>query len=251
MIRPSPLAEQVYAHLLQMILAKELTQGDALHEVELSARLGVSRTPIRQALTRLAEHGVVELRPNRGASVRRIGRDEVTHFHQVREALEGMAAELSCGRLTGADFDRLDALAMAAGDDRSPDYFNAFNRYDFGLHRLIAERSGNPTLAREIRRFHELTTLISSGLEEVLLGRHQINEIDQRELRRIGVNQHVEIVDALRSGNPSGSREAMVRHVRASCALKVGLLSPQADPMPSDPGDEAPPIPGVDRVVTR
>src|SRR5262245_31795149 len=99
MIRPQTLAEQAYQHLLRMILSRELAPGAPLHEAALVARLGVSRTPIREALARLTEYGVVEARPNRTAVVRRLVPEELTHLHQLREALEGMAAELACGRL--------------------------------------------------------------------------------------------------------------------------------------------------------
>ena len=120
MIHARTLSRQVYDHLLRRIFDGGLVSGSPLREVDLAARLGVSRTPIREALGRLAEYGVVETRPNHGAIVRRLGRDELVHLHQVREALEGMAAEMACGRLDEDDFARLDALAEAAGDEHAP-----------------------------------------------------------------------------------------------------------------------------------
>ena len=100
----------------------------------------MSRTPIREALGRLSEYGVVQSRANHGRVVSRMGRDESIHLHQIREVLEGMAAELACGELTDADFARLDALARASRDQTALDYFKAFDEYDVGLHRLIAEQ---------------------------------------------------------------------------------------------------------------
>ena len=81
-----------------------------------------------------------------------------------------MATELACGRLTDADFAQLDALAEAARDETASDYFKTFDEFDVGLHRLIADRSGNPILAREVRKLQDMTMLIHDQLESVLIG---------------------------------------------------------------------------------
>src|SRR5262249_2829946 len=159
MVQVRTLGRQVYEHLLQRIFSGELVPGTTLREGELAAQLGVSRTPIREALGRLSEYGVVESRPNHGAIVRRLGREELIHIYQVREALEGMAIQLACGKLTDADFARLDKLAEAARDSSAPHFFKACDEFDVGLHLLIADRTGNPIIAHEIRKFHDITGL--------------------------------------------------------------------------------------------
>ena len=88
MIEAKSLSHLVYEHLLPLILTGELAAGSSLREGKLAAELGVSRTPIREALHRLAEYGVVEIRANYGAVVRRLGVQELVDFHQIREALE-------------------------------------------------------------------------------------------------------------------------------------------------------------------
>ncbi len=208
MVQPQTLGRQVYEYLLRRIFSGKLAPGTALREGELAAKLGVSRTPIREALGRLSEYGVVESRPNRGAVVRRLGRDDLIHLHQLREALEGMAIELACGKLTAADFARLDALAAAARDPSAPEYLRACEEFDVGLHRLIAERSGNPILAREIRRLHDTTLLMYDPAEEW-------------ELRGNGWREHVGIIAALKSGTPADCRTAMVAHIRSVSQSKV------------------------------
>jgi len=208
-----------------MILAGELAPGCQLRENDLAAQLGVSRTPIREALRRLVEYGVVESAPNRGAVVRRFGHEEVAYIQQIREALEGMAAELASGRLTAADFDRLDAWADAARDESSPGYFAAFEEFDVGLHQLVAARSGNPILARDICKLLDTMILVHDQLERILIGVGQIESDIPKEIRRESTRQHLEIVSALKSGDAVASRKAMVEHVRASCAMKVCLLA--------------------------
>src|SRR5262245_40469846 len=145
MIRANPLSDQVYNHLLDKIVARELSPGHALHEVELAQRLGVSRTPIREALARLVEDGLVEIQPNRRSLVRRLGPDDMRHIYQVREALEGMAAELACGRFEPEELDALEQMADRAQFNQQRDRA-ADRQFDRDLHRLIAERSGNPIL---------------------------------------------------------------------------------------------------------
>jgi DNA-binding GntR family transcriptional regulator len=229
MVRPQTLAEQVYQHLLRMILVRELAPGTPLQETDLAARLGVSRTPIREALGRLIEYGVVEGRPNHSAVVRRLGPEELAHLHEVREALEGMAAERACGRLTEADYEHLDALAAAARDPGAPGYFAAFNAFDAELHRIVSLRSGNPIIAREVVKLHAMTLLIHEQLEEVLIESGRIDASERHEIRRLSVAQHLEILEALRSGTPAESRRAMVDHIRSNCDRKVGMM-PTARP---------------------
>jgi DNA-binding GntR family transcriptional regulator len=225
-LQPQTLARQVYEYLLAKIFAGELKPGSALRESELCAQLGVSRTPIREALGRLSEYGVVQSRANHGCVVSQLGSEELIHVHQVREALEGMAAELACGKLTDADFAHLEALSRAAEDPSAPDYFKAFDEYDVGLHRLIASRSGNPILVREIRKLHEMTMLIHDQLESYLIGGHRVDPEEQWEIRRNCWQEHNEIVAALRSGKPKACRAAMVAHIRATSQYKARLMPP-------------------------
>jgi DNA-binding GntR family transcriptional regulator len=224
MVKRELLNQKVYDRLLSLIVAGEIAPNEPLREIELAKRLGVSRTPVREALRRLAEHHLVEARPHRGTVVRRLGREEVIHIHQVREVLEGLAAQLACGRLTAADFERLAALAQAAEDEDSPAYFRAFDQFDVQLHRLLAQRSGNPILAREIRKLLETMMLIHAQLELVLLGNHRIGAVDRKRIRRECWHQHMAVVAALRAGDPDASRQTMISHVRASCAMKLRLL---------------------------
>src|SRR5262249_22597639 len=157
----------------------------------------VSRTPVREALARLVEDGLVEIKPNRRSLVRKLGPDDLRHIYQVREALEGMAAELACGRFEPDELDALEQMADRARCDQTPG--RAVDRqFDRDLHRLIAEHSGNPILAREIVKYRNLICLIREKLDQ------------QADHRRLADEQHRAIIAALRSGDPAASRQAMV-----------------------------------------
>ena len=228
MITVHTLTSRAYERLLQMIIAGELAPGSSLREAELATRLGVSRTPVREALHRLEEYGVVAMRPNHGAVVRLPGREEVVAVHQLREATEGLACELACGRLASEDFARLDDLAEAARQPHAPNHFEAFDRFDAELHATVAARSGNPLLAREIVKLHRISMLVHDRLESVLMGAHRMSAAERDETRGLFWRQHIVILDELRSGSRSGARRAMIKHVRATCAYRTRLIDPPA-----------------------
>lgn len=209
MIAIQALSDQVYRHLLGEILSGELASGTALREPELATTLGVSRTPIREALGRLAKDGLLEIRPNRSAVVRRLRGEELRHIYQVREALEGLAAELAAGKLTREDLARLKALAAATRDASAPNYVAACHTFDVELHRMVALRASNPVLAAEIRRFHHLVQLV----------RNRVG--DQHEGLAAACREHAGIIAALKSGNGEASRAAMIAHIRTSCAVAL------------------------------
>jgi DNA-binding GntR family transcriptional regulator len=210
LIQANKLSDQVYKHLLHEILSGRLGPGTPLREEELVAQLErVSRTPVREALGRLAAQGLVEIRANRSAVVRQLGPEQLRQTYQVREALEGMAAELACRRMTAADFVHLERCAAEVPDEDAPGYRDACHHLDVELHRRIALRSGNPVLAREIEKFHDLVQLV----------RHRV--ASQEGALDLALRQHREIIAALRARKPALARKAMIEHIRASCEVAV------------------------------
>ncbi len=213
MIQANKLSDQVYQHLLQEVLSGHLAPGDVLREVELAAQLGVSRTPVREGLGRLAAQGLAEIRANRSVVVRRLGAEQLRHIYQVREALEGLAAELACRRLTPADLAHLEQCSTAVSEEEDAGYRAACHRFDIELHRLLAARSGNPVLAREIEKFHDLVQLV----------RHRV--ASQPGALSLALRQHRQIIAALKSRKPAAARERMIEHIRSSCAVAVDSAS--------------------------
>jgi DNA-binding GntR family transcriptional regulator len=212
-ITTATLADQAYDVLLDRISSRVYPPGHVLRELDLVAQLGVSRTPIREALLRLSEYGLVSM-SGRSARVRLITREEVVHVYQVRMALEPAAVGLACGRMTPEDFARLDALTPA---DRENLDEPTCGRLDRTLHLLIAERSDNPILFHEIRRVLDLIQLAHKRLAH-----------SQAWLTR-EVEEHAAIIEALRAGDRGRARRAMQAHLRRACRTNVRCLHP-ADP---------------------
>src|SRR6266403_4218186 len=107
--RTENLSAQVYNQIKTLILCNEVLPGQKLHHQELSERLGVSRTPVREALTRLVQEGYVSFLPNRGFTCKEIRLQEADELYQLREALEAFAVEKAIANLTDAALARLRA----------------------------------------------------------------------------------------------------------------------------------------------
>ena len=211
MIRLDKLSRQVADHLHDRIREGGLRSGSVLRETELAAELGVSRTPVREALRLLAADGLVEVRANRSAVVRSLDPDQLRQLFQVREALETLAVELAAGNLSDEDFEKLDALHRAADD---PARRAAARRFDLELHGTIARRSGNPLLAAEIERLHDLVELV----------RDQVG--DRLNALAVAHRQHRKILDALRRRDGAAARKALAEHLRSTCEIAVRAAEP-------------------------
>src|ERR1041384_2885899 len=109
------LSARVYNQIKTLILCNEILPGQKLHHQQLSERLGVSRTPVREALTRLVQEGYVSFLPNRGFTCKEIRLQEADELYQLREALEAFAVEKAIENLTEAALARLRAQVTSSG----------------------------------------------------------------------------------------------------------------------------------------
>lgn len=211
-------SDSVYMELRGKILSRELKPAQRLLEVKIANEMGVSRTPVREALRRLANEGLVKIVPNSGARVVSPSSHEMDNSYSVREYLENMSVELACR--TGMDkrtLERLDGLVRdgdAAYDAGDVDAFLAANN-DF--HRIIAEAGKNYVLSEYVDNIIQRTNVYiyfyskfvesenkSSGEHRAIL-----RAIAQRD--RIGaqelMKQHLERVHAMFSEAAAKAKE--------------------------------------------
>ncbi|WP_300575388.1 GntR family transcriptional regulator [Phenylobacterium sp.] len=200
--RPRSLAETVYARLRAEIITCQLPPGLDLSEQDLADRFGVSKTPIREALGRLNQEGFVETFPRRGYRIRSVTLRDIGDLFELRSVLEQAAAGLAAQTMSGADLDRLDALANASytvGETRSMADFIEANRT---FHGAIAQASRNPRLA----------ALVMTHLEEserlFYLG------AQTRDVNIETNHDHSEIVAVLRSGDAEAAARIMAEHIQ-------------------------------------
>ncbi|MBL6780313.1 MAG: GntR family transcriptional regulator [Proteobacteria bacterium] len=187
--------------LEQRIVEGELGNGKRLDETELSRFYGVSRTPVREALQRLAESGLAEHLPRRGTFVRSPSLSQLVEMFEVMAELECMAIRLAARRATANDIDALEKdnetcrAAVAANDTKK--YYEVNAR----LHGRIYQMSGNSFLASEARRLHD-----------------RLRPFRRLQLRVRGrmeesMAEHDIILAALRDGDANGAMETMKKHI--------------------------------------
>lgn len=167
------LSGRVYNQIKALILSNAILPGQKLHHQELSERLGVSRTPVREALTRLVQEGYVSLLPNRGFSCKEIGLQEAEELYDLREALEAFAVEKATARLTDAALDLLSAKIRLYGEDVQKRFSRERLIYDQEVHLEIARASGNETLVKNLAQVFERLILKrrTDGLYDPARGR--------------------------------------------------------------------------------
>ncbi|GLZ47016.1 GntR family transcriptional regulator [Actinomycetospora sp. NBRC 106375] len=206
-------SERALADLREAILTGDLAAGAHLGEVEVAARLGLSRTPVREALTRLAAEGLVELEAHRGARVTSFSRDDLDGIFDVRLALEPRATARAARHATAGDLDALDDLAGrmlavgAPGADQDLDALVGLNR-DF--HARLLDLAQAPALA--------------AGLANVVhtpVVTRTFHTYDAASLAR-SLAHHAEIVAALRAGDGDWAASVMRCHLGNARAVMVG-----------------------------
>ena len=202
-------AVRTHAAVRELILGGELTAGARLAEAELADRLGVSRTPVREALGRLAAEGLVELVPNRGARVATWSRVELEGVFELRALLEPQLTALAVPRSTAADADDLDDLAQrmtAAAADQDLDALVPLNR---AFHDRLVDLADHPAMAAAL-----------AGAVRAPIVLRNFHAYDPASLQR-SLAHHVEIVAALRAGDPAWARAVMTAHIHNARAVMV------------------------------
>lgn len=194
-------SDQAERALRDQILHGVFAPGSRLNEVEISADLGVSRGPVREAMQRLARDGLVVLQPHRGAFVRRLTLAEVSNLFEVRITLECKVAALAAERLTPAQQAQIEELrdSMAAADeDVDPD---AQFQGTHDIHALLAEASDNEALAAHVATVNR----------ELLLLRTQSGQTPDRA--HAAIDEHAELIAAVLSRDPQAASAAMEEHL--------------------------------------
>lgn len=205
------LADKVEARLREQIVQGERPTGSRLNEVEIATDLGVSRGPVREALQRLAHHGLVILESHRGAFVRSLDLGEVRELFEVRIALECEAAELAAIRIDDAGLASLgQAQEQAVSEVRLGPRAGVFDTLD--VHALIVRQAGNQRLA-------DAVTQVNAQLR---LARSRSGATGTRASE--AVDEHRQLITALTSRDAEGSRLAMKAHLNASLQNTMQML---------------------------
>ena len=144
----------VFSTLRDEIVSHTLKPGDILNTVELSTRLGVSRTPIREALNRLISIGLVEEAPHRSCCVKKLSADQLIEIYYIRAALSGVAARLAASRITDAEKNHLSELCKRMEKTDDPDHSEAMLEMNREFHNIIIAAANSPKLEEILQQYY-------------------------------------------------------------------------------------------------
>ena len=196
------LEQSVFLRLEEEILNGDLKKGDTLTENSLSARLGVSRTPVRAALHHLAEEGLVKIEANRGVTVVGVSESDLIDIYTIRMRLEGLASRQAAKSISAKDLEELrESVELSEFYIRKRDTEH-LKELDSKFHEIIYRASSNPRLDkilselhRNIRVYRKLSLSVSDRLER-------------------SVEEHREILSAIESGNADEADRLTTDHIR-------------------------------------
>lgn len=218
-VQNTSLAEQAREQVRAAILDGSMRPGERLTIEQLAAELGISRTPVREALKALEQDGLVHLLPHRGAVVESVALDEIYHRYTIRAMLEGYATELACkadaARIGGeleANCDALEALAKRA-KPADPEATRRLAEINRDFHATIRDGSGSRTLARLLETLRTPVAYTHSHWSDP-------------ERRQASLEIHRQIADAFRRGKPRIARRQMERHLLEA---RDALMAQQTD----------------------
>lgn len=157
------LHDVVVEHLRNFITEGVLAPGKKLNERELCETLGISRTPLREALKVLAVEGLIEINPNRGATVARMSELEIRETFELMSGIEAFAGELACDRITAEELDEIKALHYAMVVSKNQNDLPGYYQRNRAIHDLINQAARNSALRQVYlslnRRIHALRFL--------------------------------------------------------------------------------------------
>lgn len=192
------LSSVAYEKIMAMILARSLSAGSVVQERRLAEELGMSRTPIREALRRLEAEGWLVRLNSRTIAVKKATLDEYVSALQVRELLEPAAASIAARRLPPEKITGWKKEVEALAGKSVPDAKQLWE-FDDSLHLGIADSTGNPVLATMIRELRKTTQLFEN---QTLPPRPAPGYMD-----------HLALIEALERGDANAAREAMATHL--------------------------------------
>lgn len=193
--RGSPLVEGAYNQIRDAIGSLVLQPGQPLTEASLSEWLGVGRTPVREALLRLRDEGLVESIPRKGYYVSRISPDEAQEIYEVLEGLEGVAAKLAAERATPEDLDRLEGAVGRMERALAKDDPDEWAAADEEAHDVILEMARNRQIQRAVQPL------------KVRIRRMQLFTLRRRSNTQHSTRVHRAQLEAIRAGDGRLARE--------------------------------------------
>ncbi|MBQ8084550.1 MAG: GntR family transcriptional regulator [Lachnospiraceae bacterium] len=196
-----PLRDLVFQALRQAIITGEFSPGERLMEIKLANKLGVSRTPVREAIRMLELEGLVVMIPRRGAEVARITEKDLRDALEVRTAIEELSVELACARIDEEGKERLKKACNEFKDAISTKHVQNIVDGDVKFHDVIFDSTRNPKLIN-----------IAHNLREQVY-RYRVEYVKDFSYHDVLVEEHYEITNAILTNDVDKAKEIMRKHL--------------------------------------
>jgi hypothetical protein len=210
------LHEAIFQKLRLLLVEGKIASGSKLNERELAESLNVSRTPIREAIRRLAADGLVELIANRGAIAVQLSITDVIHTFNVIADLEGFSGELAANNISDTALSELEALQYEMMASYARRDLSSYYKLNLRIHHLINQAANNPVLAK-------LFSQVNAQIEALRFRSNQDGVKWEK-----AVEEHQEMLDALKARDSSRMRKIMIQHVQNKRDVVVQLLKAES-----------------------
>ncbi len=197
-----PLRDVVFENLREAIVEGRLKPGQRLMEVQLAEQLGVSRTPVREAIRKLELEGLVVMIPRKGAYVANMSLKDIIDVLEIRASLEGLAASLASERITSDDIKTLESIIEEFENNVDESNVEALLKKDVEFHECIFKATNN-------KKLHQL---INSLWEQVY--RFRVTYISDYESTVNIVGEHKMILDAIKKGDNELAKKYAMEHIQ-------------------------------------
>lgn len=205
-----PLRDVVFNTLREAILKGELRPGERLMELQLAAKLGVSRTPIREAIRMLEQEGLAVTIPRRGAEVAKMTEKDMQDVLQVREALDQLTAMIACELMTQEELEQLEKAAYAFEAAIETKDIKEIADTDMHFHDIVYEATNNPKLVNVLNNLREQ------------MYRYRVEYLKDEKNYPTLLKEHRQILEGFKEKNKELIAETMRKHVQNQAnAVKV------------------------------
>ena len=205
----SSFSEKVYSAILELLIHHHVRPGEKISEKSIASSLNVSRTPVREALRRLAADGLVDYYPRRGVFAKEITAQDIRELYDIRRCLEVQAARMTIGNIPDAHIDGIDALIDACHNSDGVDFIEAEVRLDREIHRTINTFCGNRRLMMMLVKLDHLAKFM------------RVIHFNREEVVRDNFSEHENIWNALKKQDEETMVLLLEKHLdnRQKCLL--------------------------------
>ena len=210
-----PLRDVVFNTLREAILKGELKPGERLMELQLAAKLGVSRTPIREAIRMLEQEGLAVTIPRKGAEVAKMTEKDMEDVLQIREALDELAAKIACEQISEEQLEELVATMHEFEESTKTDNVKKIAEADGKFHDIIYQSTGNPKLVNMLNNLREQ------------MYRYRVEYLKDENNYPTLMKEHKDIVEGLVRKNKTQVTETMHQHVKNQAVAVKAMIQEQ------------------------